>query len=214
MKNKLFVSLVIFSSIFFISSFLFSQTKLKYNVPEVRNNWGLGFIYSESGFGISVSKYAPISKSIDFSANLLLSGITDTREVERFDVYGNSIVLGKINRLFMMPLSIGFNMELFKGDLDGDFKPNIDIGIAPTLILINPYSESFFKAIGFTTAKFAIGPYIGIGMNYMQSKSMALNVSLNYYYLPVINGGVESIQYSTINNVGGIQLLFGMNFLK
>ncbi|MCY7360656.1 MAG: hypothetical protein LH629_01100, partial [Ignavibacteria bacterium] len=82
------------------------------------------------------------------------------------------------------------------------------------LILINPYSESFFKAIGYTTTEFAIGPYVGIGMNYAQSKSMALNVSLNYYYLPVINGGVESIQYSTINNVGGIQLLFGMNFLK
>lgn len=193
-----------------------SQQKVEYtkSVKETRNNWGLGFVYSENGFGIVTAKYFRLGYSIDFAASLLFSGVTDSREIERTDIYGNSVVLGKVNRVFMAPLSIGLNMELFKGDLDGDFKPFFSFGVAPTLVLLNPYNESFFQAIGSTTTKFAVGPYIGIGMNYKQSNSMALNVNLSYYYLPLVNGGVESIQYNTIDDVGGVQLLFGLNFLK
>lgn len=214
-KSILNLSFLFLFTILF-TRFSFSQQKIEYTktVKETRNNWGIGFVYSESGFGISTAKYFPLGYSVDFTANLLVSGVTDSREIERTDIYGNSVVLGKVNRVFMAPLSIGLNMELFKGDLEGDFKPFFNIGVAPTLVLLNPYNESFFKAIGYTTTKFAVGPYMGIGMNFRQNKSMALNVNISYYYLPIVNGGVESIQYNTINDVGGFQLLFGLNFLK
>ncbi|HMS63800.1 MAG TPA: hypothetical protein PKD83_00950 [Ignavibacteria bacterium] len=200
----------------FFSGLSLSQQKIEYKKPvyESRNNWGLGFVYSENGFGISAGKYLTLSNSIDFNANILVSGVTDSREIERSDIYGNTVVLGKINRVFMAPLSIGLIMELFKGDLEGDFKPFLNLGVAPTLVMFNPYNKNFFSAIGYTSTKFAVGPYLGIGMSFQQSKSMALNVNISYYYLPLIDGGVESIENNSINNVGGVQLLFGLNFLK
>lgn len=210
-KISFFILLLIF-----FPGLSFSQHKVEYSKTnkETRNNWGIGFVYSESGFGIATAKYFRLGYSVDFSASLLFSGVTDSREIERTDIYGNSVVLGKVNRVFMAPLSIGLNMELFKDDLDGDFKPYFNFGVAPTLVLLNPYNESFFNAIDNTTTKFAVGPYMGIGMNYKQSQSMALNVNISYYYLPLVNGGVESIQYNTIDDVGGFQLLFGLSFLK
>jgi outer membrane protein W len=191
-----------------------AQNKIKYSKKETRKNWGLGFVYSENGFGFTSKYFVPVSRSSEISFGLLVSGVTDSREIERYDIYGNSLVYGKINRIFMIPLSIGLNKELFKGDIEGDFKPVFNIGISPTLVLLNPYNKNFFNALGYTTTKFAVGPYAGIGVNYKQSESMSLDISLSYYYLPLVNGSVESIQYNEINNVGGFQLLFGIAFMK
>lgn len=202
------------SMLFCISDNISAQEEITYTKKEPRNTWGLGFVYSENGFGVSLTKYFQLSRSIDFSANLLGSGVTDSREVERSDIYGNTYIPDKINRVYMIPLSLGLNMELFKGDLDGSFKPMFSIGVAPTLVLLNPYNKSFFSALGYTTTEFAAGPYVGIGLNYVQSRSMSINMNLSYYYLPLLNGGIESIQYNKIQNVGGVQLLFGMNFMK
>jgi len=193
---------------------LHSQDKIKYTPPDHRNNWGLGFVYSESGFGLSVGKYVNLGKTTDLYFNLLFSNVTDTREIERYDVYGNPAVQGKVNRIFMFPLSIGINKQLFKDDLEGSFVPLINFGIAPTLILTNPYDKSFFSALGYTNTKFSVGPFAGIGFNYSQSESTSLNVNIGYYYLPVFGGGLESLENSEIKNVGGFQLSLGINFLK
>lgn len=191
-----------------------AQDNIRYTKHEQRNNWGLGFVYSESGFGFAVEKYLTLGKSTDLYFNLLFSNVTDSREVERYDFYGNPVVYGKVNRIFMFPLSIGLNKELFKGDIEGSFKPAINFGVAPTLILTNPYDRSFFNAIGYTTTKFAIGPFAGLGFNYSQSESSSLNVRIGYYYLPVIGGGLQSLENSEITNIGGFQLSIGINFLK
>ncbi|MBV6479914.1 MAG: hypothetical protein HGGPFJEG_02720 [Ignavibacteria bacterium] len=203
---------ILFSLIVSIHSY--AQNKTKITLKEPRNNWGLGFVYSESGFGFSVGKYYTIGKSTDLFFNILFSNVTDSREIERYDLYGNPVVYGKVNRIFMFPLSIGINKELFKGDLEGSFKPVINFGVAPTLILTNPYDKSFFNAIGYTTSKFAVGPFAGIGFNYSQSENTSLNIRVGYYYLPVIGGGLQSLESSEISNVGGFQLSLGVNFLK
>lgn len=204
----------VFIFVLIISNQSSAQDKLQYTKKEPRNNWGLGFVYSESGFGFSVGKYITMGKSTDLYFNLLFSNVTDSREIERYDFYGNPVVYGKVNRIFMFPLSIGINKELFKSDLDGSFKPVINIGVAPTLIVVNPYDRSFFNAIGYTTTKFSVGPFAGIGFNYSQSESSSLNVRIDYYYLPVFGGGLQSLENSEITNVGGFQLSIGINFLK
>lgn len=213
--KKLILSLL--SILLLIISFShnsYSQLKDNKFKKETRNNWGLGFVYSENGFGFSSSFYAPVSRSTDFFLNLHFSGVSDSREIQRYDIYGNSVVLGKVNRVYMMPLSIGLNKELFKGDIDGNFRPMISFGAAPTLVMYNPYDRSFFNAIAYTKTQFAFGPYAGIGINYKQSKSTSLNVNLSYYYLPITGNGVESIENNVIKDVGGLQLTFGLNFMK
>jgi len=214
MAKKTITSIIICIVILCSATLLFAQTQLKYTKKEPRNNWGIGFTYSESGVGISSSLFIPIGKSADLFLNLLVSGVSDSRELERYDIYGNSIIPNKVNRIFMVPLSIGIKKELFKDDIEGDFSPVVNFGVSPTLVLTNPYDRSFFNAIGYTQAKFAFGGFGGIGVNFRQSKSMSLSVNINYYYIPIMGEAVESIQNNKIKDVGGFQIAFGLNFLK
>lgn len=211
--KKIIISLLIMCFLLIGSSnFSYSQNKLKKEEP--RNNWGLSFVYAESGFGISASIYAPVGKSNDLFFNLLVSGVSDSRELVRYDIFGNSIIPNKINRVYMIPLSIGMRKVLFKNDLEGSFTPAINFGVAPALVLTSPYDKSFFQSLGYVNSKFAFGVFGGIGVNFKQSENITLNVSLNYYYLPILGTGVNSLQHSTIKDLGGFQLAFGINFMK
>lgn len=198
------------------STLIYSQDTIKYKKvkKEKRNSWSLGLNYGENGFGPYAGLYSSLGRTTDLVFSISVSGVTDEREIERFDVFGNSVVVNKINRVFMIPLSAGIRKELFKDDIDGDFLPIFNIGIAPTLVLTNPYNESYFAAFGNTQTHFAFGGYAGFGVSFRQNKSMSMNVNFNYYYLPVVGDGVQSLQYSTINDVGGLQLSLGVIFLK
>lgn len=210
--SMILICLILISS----STLIYSQDTIKYKKvkKEKRNSWSLGLNYGENGFGPYAGLYSSLGRTTDLVFSISVSGVTDEREIERFDVFGNSVVVNKINRVFMIPLSAGIRKELFKDDIDGDFLPIFNIGVAPTLVLTNPYNESYFAAFGNTQTHFAFGGYAGFGVSFRQNKSMSMNVNFNYYYLPVVGDGVQSLQYSTINDVGGLQLSLGVIFLK
>lgn len=215
--KRINISMILICLILFCSSTLiYSQDTIKYTKVknEKRNSWSLGLNYGENGFGPYAGLYSSLGRTTDMVFSISISGVTDEREIERFDVFGNSVVVNKINRVFMIPLSAGIRKELFKDDIDGDFLPIFNIGVAPTLVLTNPYNESYFAAFGNTQTYFAFGGYAGFGVSFRQNKSMSMNVNFNYYYLPLIGDGVQSLQYNTINDVGGLQLSLGVIFLK
>ena len=215
--KRINISMILICLILFCSSTLiYSQDTIKYTKVknEKRNSWSLGLNYGENGFGPYAGLYSSLGRTTDLVFSISVSGVTDEREIERFDVFGNSVVVNKINRVFMIPLSAGIRKELFKDDIDGDFLPIFNIGVAPTLVLTNPYNESYFAAFGHTQTYFAFGGYAGFGVSFRQNKSMSMNVNFNYYYLPLIGDGVQSLQYNTIKDVGGLQLSLGVIFLK
>lgn len=215
--KRINISMILICLILFCSSTLiYSQDTIKYTKVknEKRNSWSLGLNYGENGFGPYAGLYSSLGRTTDMVFSISISGVTDEREIERFDVFGNSVVVNKINRVFMIPLSAGIRKELFKDDIDGDFLPIFNIGVAPTLVLTNPYNESYFAAFGNTQTYFAFGGYAGFGVSFRQNKSMSMNVNFNYYYLPLIGDGVQSLQYNTINDVGGLQLSLGVIFLN
>lgn len=191
-----------------------AQNKLKLKNENPRATWSIGLSYGENGFGPSASLFAPLGKTTDLTFNLSFSGVSDSREVERYDFRGNSVILDKVNRVFMLPLSIGLKKQLFTDDIEGSFVPFVNFGVSPTLVLTNPYDKGFFEAVGYMRSHFAAGGYAGFGVNFNQSQNIAMSVGLNYYYLPMIGEGIQSLNYNTINNVGGFQLVFGVNFLK
>ena len=216
MKKINISALLIFAVLICSSALVTAQEKIKYKKPkkDYRNNWSLGLNYGENGFGPYFSYFAALGKTSDMVFSLAFSGVTDDREIERYDVFGNSVTYDKINRVFMMPLSIGIKQELFKDDIEGDFLPVLNFGITPTLVMTNPYERSYFSAIPYTQTSFAFGGYGGIGVNFSQSKSTSMSVNLSYYYLPIIGNDVQSVQYNTIDNVGGFLLSMGVIFLK
>lgn len=182
--------------------------------PEFRNNWGIHFLYSESGFGFSSSYFFKGGKNTDLFLGVSVSGVTDNREITEYDIYGNSIVRGKINRVYMIPLNIGIQRYMFREDIEGNFTPLISAGISPTLILTNPYDREFFNALGYFRTGFALGGFLGIGMEYRQSPKLAVNLNVRYFYLPVIGREIMSLQNKPMNDIGGLQFSVGLNFQK
>jgi hypothetical protein len=199
-----------------ISNFALSQVdpKPELKPKEARNQFGLSFLYSDKGYGFSGGYYKPISNSSDLFLNLSITGVSDNREFEYFDYYGNSYVQDKVNRVFMLPLNIGIQHYIFKDDIENDFKPLVSFGVTPALVLTNPYDKSYFKAFGYFNAAFALGGFAGVGIEFQQTKNIAFSLNLRYYYLPVVNGSVMSIRNSPMNDLGGMHLVFGVNFLK
>lgn len=199
-----------------ISNFAFSQVDPKPELlkKEQRNQFGVSFLYSDKGYGFSGGYYKPISKSSDLFLNLSITGVSDNREFEYYDYWGNSYIDGKVNRVFMIPLNIGIQHYIFKDEIENDFKPLIDFGVTPALVLTNPYDRKYFNAFGYFNAAFALGGFAGVGIEFQQSKSLAFSLNLRYYYLPVISGSVTSIINNPMKDLGGMHLVFGVNFLK
>jgi len=209
---------IILAAVILFSAYinLFSQVRKNQSESEEfhRSSFAAGFLYTEGGFGIHGTYYAPIGRITDLMLKLSFSGVSDNSEVEYYDPYGNSYIRGKVNRVFMMPLSIGIKHNIFYDDLEGNFKPFIRGGVAPTLVMTTPYNESFFAAIPDMQTGFAAGPFAGAGLEYYESKTLGMSIALDYYYLPVIGRTIYSLQDKPMNNLGGAQISFTMLFLK
>lgn len=177
------------------------------------NKWAIGMFYSDNGFGISGTYSSRLARTSDLNIKLSISGVTDNTEVEQYDYYGNSFVRDKVNRLYMATLSLGIKHNIFFDDIEGNFKPLIKAGLAPSLILSTPYERSFFQSFQYSQTSFGIGAYAGIGLEYYESNSIGLGITLEYYYIPVVGPDVYSLKDKKISNVGGVQIGFSFMFL-
>lgn len=209
----LFLSFIFPSIIFAQNSNSPLNTNKKYEPVEPHNKWGLGVSYTEQGIGVRSGLYFKLSNSTNLDLNISISGVADSREFEEYDIFGNSRIRNKENRIYMIPLSIGIQHYLFADELDDSFRPYLKSGIAPTLVLTNPYSRGFFNALGYMQPAFAIGPYAGVGLQFKQSNSIGFNFGISYYYLPLVGKKVNSLYDQPIKDVGGLQFQFGVDFL-
>lgn len=210
MKNSLSIIFALLV-LFFTGSNTFSQSGIK---QEPRNNWTIGVNVSEKGFGINAGIFKQLNFDYDLSANLSISGISDNREFEVYDIYGNPTVLDKENRIFLIAANLGAQRYLFKDEIEGGFMPLVLGGITPALVITTPYERGYFEAFKYAQASYALGGYLGVGMEYLQSGNIALAFNARYLYLPVIGRDVNSLKGKPINNLGGFQLTFSLNFLK
>ncbi|MBN1634048.1 MAG: hypothetical protein JW917_07785 [Ignavibacteria bacterium] len=199
-----------------IQNFLYpmDSVKVKTEPKEPRNNWNIGVTVTENGFGISAGLFKTLDVNYDFYAMLSIGGITDKREFEEYDWYGNLITRDKEKRVFLIPLNIGIQRYMFKEDIEGGFLPLITAGITPALVLTNPYDKSYFTAFKYFQAAFAFGGFIGIGMEFVQAKNLALGINAKYMYLAPIGKEINSLKDRPISNLGGFQINFYVNFLK
>lgn len=212
-KVKILIIIILVAKFALATNFQINP-KPEVKTKETRNHLGLSILYSDKGYGISGGYYKPISHSSDLFLNFSITGISDSREFEYFDYYGNSYIQDKVNRVFMLPLNIGLQHYLFKDDIENDFKPLINIGVTPALVLSNPYDKSYFKAFGYFNAAYAFGGFAGVGMEFEQSKNLSFTLNFRYYYLPVVSGSVMSIKNNQMKDLGGMHLVFGVNFLR
>lgn len=190
------------------------KPKLK-SKGEKDNNWSINLTFSDNGFGAGATKYFRISRDVSVNASVLFSGAKDDREFEQSDVFGNSMTPYKVNRLFMFPiLNLGMQFRLFREDVTDNMRPFINFGVSPAAIIYTPYNESFFSSFKYAKAKYTVGGYAGVGLDYMTNKTSGLSFNLRYYYLHLFGEGINSISTAEMKNFGGIYFIFSYNFLK
>lgn len=184
--------------------------------PEIGENvkskfFGLNLILSNNGFGFG--GYFEYSFTNDFSAfaSLYLSGARNTDEFEYYDPYSGQIFIpGKINRLYMFPLTIGINRFVLSNVLNSNFYPYFSFGFGPTFILSTPYKKEFFTSFAYSKFYVRFGGFVGFGVNVPTTTKSYFGVSARYYWIPFGGNGLESIIDMPIKDFGGFFLGFNL----
>jgi outer membrane protein W len=185
---------------------------LKIN-KEPYNNWSINVLFSDNGFGAGAQLFKKFSPDISLFAGIFFSGAKDDREFEVYDIFGNSYVPNKIHRMFMIPVNLGVQFRLFREEVTDDLRPHVNVGLSPTAIIYTPYAESFFPSFGHARAKYTVGAFASVGVDYLTSKSSSLNMDIRYYYTQLFGSGIESLESKEKKFFGGLYLVFSYNFM-
>lgn len=213
--KRLSVFLTLLLSLCFIQANASDSLKYKPTgsvVKESDSPWGVSFAYCENGFGPSFNHYSNINNNTQLIVGMALMSVSDSREFEQYDYFGNKMTPNKENRIFLLPLNIGIKKEIFGDDIGGSIKPIINLGISPSLVLTNPYSREYFNALGYIQAAFAMGGYAGAGLEFKEAKSVAFSFNVNYSYVTPVGKEINSLKDRSISNLTGFQLNFGVKF--
>ncbi len=177
--------------------------------------WGLDILFSGNGFGLGAFYYREFSETLFGFAHLGISGVQSTDEFEEFDPFSQQwIVPNKINRLFMFPMTVGVQYRLFEGEITENFRPFVQAGIGPTLIMATPYSKEFFSSFSDATFYVKPGGFVGAGLYFGDSQKNLTGAHIRYYFIPFGGDGLESVQGFPINNFGGIFLSLSVGILN
>lgn len=179
---------------------------------------GFDILFSNSGFGLGGFYQRPISEKLAWFVNL---GITGSRNRDEFPErmvdpnppYNYKYdIPGKVNRVFTLPLTIGASYRILENTLVENFRPYINAGVGPTMILALPYEYDFFSSFGHARAQFTGGGFVGVGAELGNSQP-TLGLNVRYYYIP-FKPGVESLQGDPITQFGGIFLTANIGFFR
>jgi hypothetical protein len=177
---------------------------------ETKSAWGMDLVFSGNGFGMGVFFQQKFLKDWCFFSNLYISGARNTDELEFYD-YNNQkyFIPGKINRLYMIPLTIGIQKYLFKDILHNNLQPFVNLGLGPSLIISAPYlkyENRFFTAMWNSDLYGRLGGFIGIGANIGAENKAFMSLNMRYYFIPFGKTGLESVKDSPIKDFGGLFL--------
>lgn len=163
------------------------------------NSWGVDLMFGEGGFGIGTFFRKDFSNDITGFVDVSYSESKDDREFQYIDYFGNTFTVGKLNRVFLVPLNFGLQYRLFSSELTSNLRPYLNFGVGPTMVITTPYEKDneiveFFKSFSYAQAKYAAGGYVGFGANFGSSKSNLIGINLRYYYIHLFGEGVENLK--------------------
>lgn len=178
------------------------------------NSWSLNLLFSNNGFGLGATIFKQFNTDLSGFSSIFFSGAKDDREFDVTDIYGNTYTPFKVNRLFMIPVNLGLQYRMFRDEVTDDLRPFINGGLTPAMIIYTPYDLAFLSSFGKARAKYTLGGFIGIGMDYLPSKHTGLSLNVRYYYIHLFGQGIQSLQDKPLNNFGGLYFVFSFNFMK
>jgi hypothetical protein len=177
------------------------------------NSWGVDLMFSDGGFGIGTFLRKEISPKVKGFIDFSFTESKNDREFEYFDYYGNSIVIGKENRVFLLPLNVGIHYRIFQKDLTDNLRPYFSVGVGPTLAISTPYSEEFFRSFKYANFHLAAGGYIGFGADFGLSKNNLVGLSMRYSYTKFITNGVEHMTNSVKTEISAFYITLNIGLM-
>ena len=176
-----------------------------------RDMFGGDFLFSNSGFGAGIFYQRNFSSTFSGFVNLGFTGSRTKDEFPQWNYETNAPeVPNKVNRLYTMPLVVGLRYRLFEGELSEEFRPYINAGLGPSMIIALPYEYEFFTSMGHASTYFTAGTFVGFGAEFGDGATL-MGVNLRYFYIPM-EPGVESLRNEPISDFGGFFLTFNLGF--
>lgn len=180
----------------------------------LNNAGGIDLLFSNSGFGLGGFYQYFMDDITKIGARFFISGARNTDELEFYDYFtGNSFIPNKVNRLYLMPLTVNITRNLFSEVLHKSFRPYVSAGVGPAFILSTPYNREFFNAFNYAKWYTRFGGNVGIGAAFGLESSSYLSVNIDYYYIPFGGDGLESIKDKPIKTFGGLFLSLSIGSL-
>jgi hypothetical protein len=199
------------------STYIFvpSETIEVYDPDDLQLNGahGIQVSFSNSGFGLGYFYHQFMDNNNILFSNMYFSGARNSDEFEYYNYEtGQYVIPGKINRLFLIPLSFGYSKILFSNSIAGAFRPFASIALTSSFIISTPYKLDWFQAWSDAKSYVKIGGYAELGAYFRSAGNSVSNVGIRYYYIPFGEPGLESIEDSPITNFGGIVLSLNIGF--
>jgi hypothetical protein len=188
------------------------------------NAWGIDVLLSDDGVGLGGFYRREFTPDLYGFVNLAISGSKDGRELERYDPFqGQTFVPGKLNRFIVMPLTFGIQRRLFREDIVDNFRPFINAGVGPALILAAPFTDierglnntytarqvEFFNSLGRASAHYTASAFIGAGANFGSDKGNLMGVNFRYYFTYMFGEGLPSLYDEQTGEVTAMKTGFG-----
>ncbi len=170
------------------------------------NAWGVDLMFGEGGFGLGSFVRKNFNRELTGFIDFSISESKDEHEVQFVDYWGRTFTIGKKNRVLLMPLNIGLQYRLFSEVLTDNFRPYLNAGAGPSLVITTPYELEFFTSLKKAQSYVAAGSYIGLGANIGIEKDNLLGLNVRYYFIHLFNDGVESMAGRKMKNFGGVYI--------
>lgn len=181
---------------------------------ELNNILGLNFSISGHGFGFGATYERDLTNNLAISGNIMISGAKNTDEFEQWDYdRGEYRVPNKINRLILIPITLGAKYYILTSLLSENFKPFLMANVGASWIIATPYDREFFNAFHHSQSYMRFTGVIGVGSDFGIGKSV-LRVNLKQYFIPFGGEGLESVSGHPLTDFGGFQidLMLGMRY--
>jgi len=214
MKSLIFIPILLITFLNVNAQGIGELAPAKPPVKFPKNALGIDIMFSNGGFGLGGFYRHRLSETITGFTDLSISEAKDPREFTYVDYWGNTYTLGKKNRVFLLPLNFGIQYRLFENTIYYNFRPYLNIGVGPTMIVTDPYHLEFFKAFSKARIQFTAGGYVGFGANFGINKNSLVGLNIRYYFIHLFNEGIEIMRGSHEKDLGGlyITLTLGMMY--
>ncbi len=178
------------------------------------NAAGFDLMIGEGGFGFGGFYKHNYSNTITGFIDLSVSESKNERELERYDIFGYPLpIIGKKNRVFVLPLTFGLQYRMFYDSLTDNLRPYIAGGVGPTLFITTPAIKEFFNSFGDARAHYGFGGYVGLGANFGLNSTNLTGINIRYYITQLFNNGVEQYYGDFKKTISFVSLTINIGFM-